>query len=120
MPDVQTAWLLLLYCAVPRANHLIRAVPPALVANYASAHDDGMWQTFLDIIGYQEESHTDQLQLDSANNEIETGNVSIGAKGQGKGNAATFEEASAENGIAERGEGGAEGWRSRVIDRRVS
>ena len=35
VPDLQTAWLLLLYCAVPRANHLIRAIPPALVAEYA-------------------------------------------------------------------------------------
>ena len=52
MPDLQTAWLLLLYCANPRANHLIRALSPDLVADYAKAHDDGLWATFLDIIGY--------------------------------------------------------------------
>ena len=51
VPDLQAAWLLLLYCAVPRANHLIRAIPPDLVANYAQAHDGGIWATFLDLIG---------------------------------------------------------------------
>ena len=51
VPDLQTAWLLLLYCAVPRANHLIRAIPPEVVAEYAQAHDDGIWATFLDLIG---------------------------------------------------------------------
>ena len=54
MPDLQSAWLLLLYCAVPRANHLIRAIPPDLVAEYAQAHDNGIWRTFLDIIGYDQ------------------------------------------------------------------
>ena len=52
VPDLQAAWLLLLYCAVPRANHLIRAISPDLVANYAQAHDDGIWATFLDLIGH--------------------------------------------------------------------
>ena len=52
VPDTQSAWLLLLYCAVPRANHLIRALPPESVAAYARAHDDGIWTAFLDIIGY--------------------------------------------------------------------
>ena len=53
VPDLQTAWLLLLYCAVPRANHLLRAISPDLVAEYARAHDDGIWKTFLDLIGYR-------------------------------------------------------------------
>ena len=54
VPDLQTAWLLLLYCANPRANHLIRALSPDLVADYARAHDDGLWATFLDLIGYRQ------------------------------------------------------------------
>ena len=52
VPDLQAAWLLLLYCAVPRANHLLRAIPPDVIAEYARAHDDGIWDTFLDLIGY--------------------------------------------------------------------
>ena len=38
VPGTQAARLMLLYCAVPRANHLIRALPPEEFAAYASAH----------------------------------------------------------------------------------
>ena len=30
LPDLQCAWLLLLYCASPRAQHLLRTLPPSL------------------------------------------------------------------------------------------
>ena len=30
LPDLQAAWLLLTYCAAPRAQHLLRTVPPTL------------------------------------------------------------------------------------------
>ena len=43
--DLQCAWLLLLFCAAPRAQHLLRNVSPALIAGYARAHDDAVWQT---------------------------------------------------------------------------
>ena len=46
--DLQAAWLLLLYCAVPPPDP---SDPPDLVADYAQAHDDGIWATFLDLIG---------------------------------------------------------------------
>ena len=76
VPDLQSAWLLLLYCAVPRANHLLRSVPPDMVAEYARAHDDGIWETFLDLIGYdQRHAHHEQLPLDRA----------FYGKGSGKG-----------------------------------
>ena len=76
VPDLQTAWLLLLYCAVPRANHLLRAIPPDLVAEYARAHDDGIWETFLDLIGYQRNrTASAQLSSDRAQSgEVEGGN----------------------------------------------
>ena len=53
IPNVQVAWLLLLFCSAPRANHLLRALPPDLVLQYAQEHDDGVWDTFLHIIGYR-------------------------------------------------------------------
>ena len=37
--DLQAAWLLLHYCAAPRANYLLRSLPPATTAAYASSHD---------------------------------------------------------------------------------
>ena len=80
MPDLQAAWLLLLYCAVPRANHLIRALPPDVVADYARAHDEGIWATFLDLIGYapgpaRSHARASDLPIDRASAE----------KGSGKG-----------------------------------
>ena len=36
---LQAAWLLLLFCAAPRCNHLLRLVPPALTRAYAEGHD---------------------------------------------------------------------------------
>ena len=39
VPDLQAAWLLLHYCAAPRANYLLRNVPPALTAHFAADCD---------------------------------------------------------------------------------
>ena len=36
VPDLQAAWRLLHYCAGPRANYLLRNVPPALTAQFAA------------------------------------------------------------------------------------
>ena len=37
--DLQAAWLLLQSCAAPRANYLLRILPPHLTATYEAAHD---------------------------------------------------------------------------------
>ena len=43
--DLQSAWLLLLlHCASARANNQIRSVDPVSTAEFAQAHDDGVWQ----------------------------------------------------------------------------
>eukprot|EP00439_Symbiodinium_sp_Y106_P032147 s3071_g3.t2 len=42
LPDLQVAWLLLLYCASPRAQYILRAVPPALTAVFAAEHARSM------------------------------------------------------------------------------
>jgi hypothetical protein len=46
VPDLQCAWVILLLCCGPRANHLLRTLPPSQSARYAEAHDEGMWDTF--------------------------------------------------------------------------
>ena len=38
IPDIQSAWLLLLYCACPRCNHTLRTVSPRLKDLYAQGH----------------------------------------------------------------------------------
>ena len=50
LPDLQCAWLLLYFSAVPRANHLLRAVPPTLVRRYAHDHDKAVWTTLLALL----------------------------------------------------------------------
>ena len=42
LPDLQCAWLLLLFCASPRANHALRTLPPSESASYAWAHDQAV------------------------------------------------------------------------------
>ena len=39
LTDLQVAFLLLLFCACPRANYVLRVLPPSLTAGYAQAHD---------------------------------------------------------------------------------
>ena len=51
LPDTQSAWLILLLSAVPRANHLLRTVPPAQIASYAQAHDAAIWETLNKLLG---------------------------------------------------------------------
>ena len=44
VPDTQSAWLLLSFCAAARANFYLRAVNPDLTDQFAAAHDDGVWE----------------------------------------------------------------------------
>ena len=50
VPDIQSAWLLLLHCAAARANYHIRVVRPDLVDNFAQSHDQGLWQCLCTIM----------------------------------------------------------------------
>ena len=40
--DLQSAWLLLLFCAAPRCNYLLRTVPPSATTSYAGSHDEAI------------------------------------------------------------------------------
>ena len=42
VPDLQSAWLLLVFCTASRANYLLRSVPPDVADEYARDHDDAM------------------------------------------------------------------------------
>ena len=46
----QCAWLLLLFCASPRANHALRTLPPS-ESSYARAHDQAVWETLQECLG---------------------------------------------------------------------
>ena len=45
--DLQSAWLLLLFCANARATYSLRGIPPSEVAEFAEAHDEATWQCFM-------------------------------------------------------------------------
>ena len=50
LEDLQTAWLLLSWSAVPRSDHLVRILAPRLASSYAKAHDTAVWSTFAQLV----------------------------------------------------------------------
>ena len=48
--DAQCAWLLLLVCAGPRANHILRNLPPSDVSQFAQNHDNCLRACLADIL----------------------------------------------------------------------
>ena len=54
VPDVQSAWLLLLHCAAARANFYLRVVRPDLAIHFARRHDVSLWQCLSRILGMPE------------------------------------------------------------------
>ena len=50
VPDVQSAWSLLLQCASSRANYLMRVIRPELVKSFAERHNVGLWKCLADIL----------------------------------------------------------------------
>ena len=51
VPDLQSAWLLLSYCAATRANYYLRAIPPSEVMEFAQNHDQSMWECLKELLG---------------------------------------------------------------------
>ena len=58
VPDVQSAWLLLLHCASTQANYLLRVVRPEWTVHFAHSHDTGLWHCLCNIFGI----HYDQCE----------------------------------------------------------
>ena len=56
MEDLQSAWLVLLFCAAPRANFWLRSVRPELVQQFAASHDANTWGCLARMIGVQDQS----------------------------------------------------------------
>ena len=49
--DLQSAWLLLLFCANTRATCSLRGIPPAETEQFALAHDVATWRCFTRLWG---------------------------------------------------------------------
>ena len=56
LPDLQSEWSLLLHCASAKANYLLRVVEPDAVAEFARAHDQGIWKCLCKLL------HVDPVQ----------------------------------------------------------
>ena len=53
VPDLQSAWLLLLFCAAARANHMLRLLPPTASEEYAISHDAAVWQALCELLAQE-------------------------------------------------------------------
>ena len=49
--DMQSAWLLLLFCANTRVKCSLWDIPPNEVAEFAAAHDETSWWCFTKLLG---------------------------------------------------------------------
>ena len=61
LPDLQSAWLLLLMCAAPRSNYLLRSLAPSLTDEFARTHDDGIARCLADLLANDAPIHIDDL-----------------------------------------------------------
>ena len=62
LTDLQSAWLLLLFCGTLRANHSLRVVHPCLIESFARQHDAGVWQCLCTLL----DQVPDDMQRESA------------------------------------------------------
>ena len=51
LPDLQSAWLLLLFCASPWCTHVLRALPPVASLAFAESHDAAIAACVVDLLG---------------------------------------------------------------------
>ena len=51
LPDVQSAWMMLLHCASARANYHLRVIRPELALQFATTHDQHLWGCLCQILG---------------------------------------------------------------------
>ena len=61
--DLQSAWLLFLFCASPRANCFLRVVHPMSSQAFANEHDQDIWRCFSTLLG--QVSGVDQWEVAS-------------------------------------------------------
>ena len=51
VPDLQSAWQILLQSASARCNHLVRTLPPSASRSYAIGHDQRKWAAVQRLLG---------------------------------------------------------------------
>ena len=66
LPDLQTAWLLLLMCACPRSNYLLRTMQPSTTDDFAARHDCAIMGSLSELLGSDGPLHLDDQALQRA------------------------------------------------------
>ena len=61
--DLQSAWLLLVYCAAARANFFLRSVSPGQISTFASHRDDQIWACLCTLLGVDPASVTHSSRI---------------------------------------------------------
>ena len=61
VPDTQSAWLLLSFCAAARANFFLRAVNLEYAEQFASSHDEGVWLCLCRILQISPSCHAQEV-----------------------------------------------------------
>ena len=62
LPSLQSAWLLLLMCASPRPNYLLRVLPPSQTEEFAASHDSAASACLRTLLGTEAPAHMSSLQ----------------------------------------------------------
>ena len=65
LPDVQSAWALLLHRALARANHMLRAIRPEMTVQFVADHNSSLWSCLCNILRIAPD-HCDELARDVA------------------------------------------------------
>ena len=76
VPDVQSAWALLLHCANARTTYSLRVVRPELVMEFARANDAWLWRCMCSILGIVPDQ-CDALSKDAATLPLSMGGVGL-------------------------------------------
>ena len=62
VPNLQAAWLLLLFCATPRPNYMLRMLPPTATTAFAAGHDAAVENCLARLLSTDSPPQFDNLQ----------------------------------------------------------
>ena len=77
VPDLQAAWLILLFCANARSNYLLRALPPSQVREFAASHDDAMATCLQRLLANERQVDMHELHLRRARLPLRHGGLGL-------------------------------------------
>ena len=78
LPDLQTAWLLLLMCACPRSNYfLLRTMQPSITEDFAARHDRAIMGRLSEFLGSDGPPHRDDQALQRAKLPLRLGGLGL-------------------------------------------